>query len=59
MSIIFIRMMFVSIDDDYDDDDDNDNDHIYQPDEADVYDQSCKNPKPHYEVHLPGISIII
>ena len=40
--------------DDYDDYDDNDNDHIYQPVEADVYDQPCKNPKAHDEVHLPG-----
>ena len=33
---------------------DDDIDHIYQPDEADVYGQSCKNPKTHDEVHLPG-----
>ena len=51
---IFIRTMFVS-NDDYDVDIDIDNDHIYQPVEADVYDQPCKNPKAHDEVHLPGL----
>ena len=27
--------------------------HIYQPVEADVYDQSCKNSKARYQVDLP------
>ena len=46
--------MFVSNDvDDNDDYDNNDIDHIYQPDEADVYDQPCKHSKAHDEVHLP------
>ena len=43
-------MMMVIIDVD----DDNDNNHVYQPVEADVYDQPCKNPKACDEVDLPG-----
>ena len=42
------------IDDDDDDNDDNDNDQIYQPNDGDVYNQSCKYPKAHDEVDLPG-----
>ena len=45
--------MFVS-NDDYDVDIDIDNDHIYQPVEADVHDQCCKNSKEHYQVDFPG-----
>ena len=51
---IFIMTMFVS-----NDDNDIDNDHIYQPVEADVYAQSCKNPKAHDQVDLPVVSNII